>query len=567
LTGLTGAAGPQGVAGANGTNGADGAVGAQGPIGLTGLTGAAGPQGVAGADGTNGADGAVGAQGPIGLTGLTGVAGANGTDGINGTNGADGAVGAQGPIGLTGLTGAAGANGTDGINGTNGADGAVGAQGPIGLTGLTGAAGAGGVTTAGTNITITGTGTVGSPYVVNSTSGGGGAFTTNANITRNSTGTYATDDFVFGSPQLADNGVSGNDSRMFFDKSKSAFRAGTATGNEWDDVNVGNYSIALGNTPKASGLHSVAIGWGATASASYTIAIGIASSSSGQGASAIGGGSSSGSWSTAIGSQTLASGNYSFAGGYKTSATNLYSTAFGYETIASGKSSTAIGESVLAKSYGEIVLGLFNTDYTPISNSSFNYSDRLLVVGNGTSTFSRSNALTIYKNGEININDSYTLPNTDGTSNQVLTTDGAGNVSWSNSGTSSSTTYTVGLNNTMGGYIIYVTPNGKHGLVVATQDQGSSITGYQAANSCNNPALHNTAGKEFVDWRLPTKRELELIHASRATIGGFVYSNYYWSSTDFTSNSAYNIYFTAGGGSSGTNGKSSNGRVRSIRSF
>ncbi|RKT00459.1 S-layer family protein [Flavobacterium sp. 123] len=101
---------------------------------------------------------------------LRGATGAAGTNGTNGTNGVDGAVGSQGPIGLTGP---AGANGIDGINGTNGVDGAVGPQGPIGLTGSAGANGAdgvGGVTTAGTNVTITGVGTVASPYIVNASS-------------------------------------------------------------------------------------------------------------------------------------------------------------------------------------------------------------------------------------------------------------------------------------------------------------------------------------------------------------------------------------------------------------
>ena len=70
---------------------------------------------------------------------------ANGTPGPQGERGA---TGATGPAGPTGATGPAGANGTNGINGVDGA------------------AGIGGVTTAGTNITLSGSGTVASPYVV-----------------------------------------------------------------------------------------------------------------------------------------------------------------------------------------------------------------------------------------------------------------------------------------------------------------------------------------------------------------------------------------------------------------
>ena len=82
-------------------------------------------------------------------------------------NGA-GPIGPQGPAGADGIDGAIGATGPQGPAGANGLDGAVGATGPQGPAG---ADGQGGVTTAGTNVTITGTGTVGDPYVVNAASG------------------------------------------------------------------------------------------------------------------------------------------------------------------------------------------------------------------------------------------------------------------------------------------------------------------------------------------------------------------------------------------------------------
>ena len=44
----------------------------------------------------------------------------------------------------------------------------------------------------------------------------------------------------------------------------------------------------------------------------------------------------------------------------------------------------------------------------------------------------RSNALTIYKDGRMTINDAYTMPTIDGTAGQVMTTDGAGNVTFQN---------------------------------------------------------------------------------------------------------------------------------------
>ncbi|MEW7278283.1 hypothetical protein ABW636_06780 [Aquimarina sp. 2201CG1-2-11] len=78
-----------------------------------------------------------------------------------------------------------------------------------------------------------------------------GGFSTTNNITSNTSGAIATDDFVFGSSQLNDiqNNASDN-MRMYFDKSKGAFRAGSAVASDgftgdWDDPNVGTFSAAF----------------------------------------------------------------------------------------------------------------------------------------------------------------------------------------------------------------------------------------------------------------------------------------------------------------------------------
>ena len=80
-----------------------------------------------------------------------------GVAGPQGPQGNDGATGSQGPVGPIGLTGATGPQGPTGLTGATGPQGI---QGPAGL---------GGLTTAGTGISVTGTGTVGSPYVVSTT--------------------------------------------------------------------------------------------------------------------------------------------------------------------------------------------------------------------------------------------------------------------------------------------------------------------------------------------------------------------------------------------------------------
>lgn len=86
-----------------------------------------------------------------------------------------------------------------------------------------------------------------------------GAFTLDTGVVRedvSGSGVYATDDFVFGSPQLDDSGTANEDSRFLFDKSKAAFRAGSVTSTEWNDANRGSYSFAVGLNNEASGDYS-----------------------------------------------------------------------------------------------------------------------------------------------------------------------------------------------------------------------------------------------------------------------------------------------------------------------
>lgn len=56
----------------------------------------------------------------------------------------------------------------------------------------------------------------------------------------------STGDFVHGGDQLDNKAGITDDSRFFFDKSKSAFRTGEVTGTEWDETNLGDHSFATG---------------------------------------------------------------------------------------------------------------------------------------------------------------------------------------------------------------------------------------------------------------------------------------------------------------------------------
>ena len=139
-------------------------------------------------------------------------------------------------------------------------------------------------------------------------------------------------DFVFGSAQLEDVGTAAQDARMFFDKGKGAFRAGTVTSTQWDAVNVGDYSAAMGVNTTASGTSSFAMGSSITASGDYSFAMGVNATASGDYSVAMGGNTTaSGNWSVAMGGTTIASGDYSCAFGkdFTNSTINSFAVGFG----------------------------------------------------------------------------------------------------------------------------------------------------------------------------------------------------------------------------------------------
>ncbi|MEM6316306.1 MAG: tail fiber domain-containing protein [Bacteroidota bacterium] len=104
-------------------------------------------------------------------------------------------------------------------------------------------------------------------------------------------------------------------------------------------------------------------------------------------------------------------GNFSFAAGRNTEATATNATAF--------------GDNVRAGSYAEFAIGYNNTNYSVSSTTSASSTDRLFVIGNGSSTSSRSDALIVYKSGDMKLNGSLATEgnmqiNLSGTSRMVV---------------------------------------------------------------------------------------------------------------------------------------------------
>ncbi len=318
--------------------------------------------------------------------------------------------------------------------------------------------------------------------------GGGGSspFILNGNQVEpdNTVVNLATDDFIFGSPSLDDDADTDHDGRFFYDKSKGAFRAGLVSGDQWDDFKRGNQSFAVGYDVTASGDYSMTLGersWatetGAIAMGRQAYAEGEMSFAWGNDVQATGEGSlalgrlafSTADFSYAVGTNVNASAEYSMAVGAESNATASSSialgkdanataesalalghdavasayeaAAIGYDVIASGERSISFGHKVNALSGYEIVLGRYNSVYIPSSTTSWQATDRLFSIGNGTGGLSRSNAFTILKNGNTGIGTSTpsatlhvdgSLRFVDGNQSNgyVLTTDGAGNATW-----------------------------------------------------------------------------------------------------------------------------------------
>lgn len=150
--------------------------------------------------------------------------------------------------------------------------------------------------------------------------------------------------YILGNPGGQTLPVTGAGVRLMWDPAHpAAFRAGGVSGTQWDKVNIGPYSTAMGYNTTASGRASTAMGENTTASGN----------------------------ATAMGYNTAASGYASTAMGRYTTASDYASTAMGDNTTASGDKTTAIGTYVSTNGHqGSCIIGDNST--TTVANSSAN---------------------------------------------------------------------------------------------------------------------------------------------------------------------------------------------------
>lgn len=103
--------------------------------------------------------------------------------------------------------------------------------------------------------------------------------------------------------------------------------------------------------------------------------------------------------------------------------------------------------------------------------------------------------------------------------------------------------------------------NSKHILLEGKK----SVNGLEVSRDLGRMTWHDAkiaCKKLGLEWRLPTKDELNMLYKNKEEIGDFV-NNYYWSSTEYNNFGVWTQYF-----SNGTqNGSSKNYtiRVRAVR--
>jgi hypothetical protein len=143
--------------------------------------------------------------------------------------------------------------------------------------------------------------------------------------------------------------ATGAGTRFMWHPCRGSLRFGRATGTEWDDVNMDDFTFAGGNQVTANGYGAFAFGDQVTVSS--TVGVGFGSGVTVSGTAGFSAGASNkctGFACTAIGYTVTAGGQGSVALGYRTTANNDYSVAIGYRasnnthtgTMAMGDEST-----------------------------------------------------------------------------------------------------------------------------------------------------------------------------------------------------------------------------------
>jgi len=220
----------------------------------------------------------------------------------------------------------------------------------------------------------------------------------------------------------------------------------TAAAEDIPDLYVDNWDGST-TQPTASGTNGVAIGTNAIASGTRSFAAGHSAASG------------TDSFAAAITNNTGiygATNTNSVAIGYRAKANANQGTAIGWDSRVTGSAGVAIGRNnAVYGSYGAALGGVNNTvdspsswattvggygntasaDYAVAMGQSSTASHANAIVLGDTASSSAINQITLGSTSDtVRISSAYTLPTSDGTNGQVLTTDGSGAVTFADAG-------------------------------------------------------------------------------------------------------------------------------------
>ena len=211
--------------------------------------------------------------------------------------------------------------------------------------------------------------------------------------------------------------TSGAGTRFIWYPRKAALRAGYVSGNQWDDANIGNHSVAFGYATKASGGSSIVCGgYGNWATKSYSAVCGGANNLASGDKSIVAGGYSneaSGYHSAIVGGDhNIAAGDYSFASGRYMQLSNTAD-----RTFAWGYSDSAISitqsDSAIFYNHNyplKFVIGATSSNATlEIKNTTSTHPILVLKDNTGTSKISVEDDGDITGNLIPSADDTYTL--------------------------------------------------------------------------------------------------------------------------------------------------------------
>lgn len=211
--------------------------------------------------------------------------------------------------------------------------------------------------------------------------------------------------------------ITGAGTRMFYNPQKSAFRAGTVTGIQFDQNRVGNFSGAFGLDNAIYGGRNFGAGYNNITSNVNASSLGLNHNSYDNAALTLNNNNTAGGNNAlSINESNTTGGYHALSAGYENNANTINEIAIGYFSRNKGKTvDTGSGASF---------------DQLTDSASNFYNTDGLFVIGNGTDNSNRHDAVSIMKDGIIEINQQYNLSLVDGITNQVVATDGNGNLGW-----------------------------------------------------------------------------------------------------------------------------------------